>query len=254
MWPFDKKFKDQDSIGKHRRWLRRWLLVPRVYFYAAGAMALLVVIAWGAAFSGIKEDIAVPAFDNGAVSEVAVGYPEVNYPVVQQIFDTSDNYSDCGIAPRQSTSQNMQSKDAITEQLSGPIVSPDTVGDGSFSRPGSNSVVNDQGLAYSEKYNDYRYIGGSSLLAEASQLVRATAGGTITEISQGADGITVEIDHGSLWGTKFQGLTRAIVSKGQRVIRGETIGYCGAVTSQNVIYIQGVVGSDTLPAMQDIIK
>lgn len=26
MWPFEKRLKDQNTIEKYRRWLKRWLL------------------------------------------------------------------------------------------------------------------------------------------------------------------------------------------------------------------------------------
>lgn len=251
MWPFEKKFINQDPIGKYRRWLRRWLFGIKAYFLMAGVLTLLLVIAWVAVYSGINRDITIPAFDNGAVSEVTVNYPGANYQVVQQEMQIGGNGGDCGITQRQSTSQNRQRKEDLKADSIEKVMGPNPVSDMSFSKSESSPVVSQQGLVYSEKYNDYRFNGGLNILAESSQLVRAPAGGMVTEISQALDGITVEIDHGGGWSTKCQGLSNSIANKGQRVIRGETIGYCVAGAPYNVILIQSGIEPDAISLLQD---
>ncbi|HET9768716.1 MAG TPA: M23 family metallopeptidase, partial [Thermoanaerobaculia bacterium] len=69
---------------------------------------------------------------------------------------------------------------------------------------------------------------GLDMRAETGDPVRATANGTVTIAGwQGGYGKMVEIDHGNGLTTRYGHLSSTAVQAGQRVHRGDVLGYVG---------------------------
>ena len=70
---------------------------------------------------------------------------------------------------------------------------------------------------------------GLDISAESGQPVRATADGLVVAVRQGGTlGNLVVLDHGFAIGTRYGHLSRFAVAEGQRVSRGDVIGYVGS--------------------------
>jgi septal ring factor EnvC (AmiA/AmiB activator) len=78
-------------------------------------------------------------------------------------------------------------------------------------------------------YPDVEFHKGVDLGADYGMTVRASAAGTVVANSyDGAYGIKIDIDHGNGYHTWYAHLSRAGVSVGQHVYKGENIGEVGA--------------------------
>ncbi|MFZ7102096.1 MAG: M23 family metallopeptidase [Peptococcaceae bacterium] len=97
-----------------------------------------------------------------------------------------------------------------------------------FSRPVQGAVLNDYGLRYSEIYADYRLHPGIDIKTNPGDYVKAAAGGTVKLVENSEERkITIEIEHGNGWLTRYAHLAQALVQEGQRVKAGEEIGQAG---------------------------
>jgi len=84
------------------------------------------------------------------------------------------------------------------------------------------------GLRIHPIYRTKRFHEGMDFTAPIGTPVRATGDGIVTETqSAGAQGVKVVVDHGYGLKTVYAFLDKLIVKKGQKVIRGETIGNVG---------------------------
>ena len=74
-----------------------------------------------------------------------------------------------------------------------------------------------------------RYHYGVDLAAPTGTPIYASRSGTVTTASyNGSSGYYVQIDHGDGYRSIYMHMTHFVVSAGQRVSRGEVIGYCGS--------------------------
>ena len=92
---------------------------------------------------------------------------------------------------------------------------------------------------------------GLDIAADAGEPVRATADGVVTLAApQGNSGNLVVLDHGYGIGTRYGHLSRFAVAAGQRVRKGDTIGYVGSTgrsTSPHLHYELFLNGRPTNP-------
>lgn len=94
--------------------------------------------------------------------------------------------------------------------------------------PIKGELLNGYGLRYSEVYADYRLHPGIDIKAEEGAEIKAAAGGKVVLVEKSKEqNITIEIDHGNGWLTRYCHLGKALVKEGQAVKTGAEIGVIG---------------------------
>lgn len=108
-----------------------------------------------------------------------------------------------------------------TDQLPEPAFNPQT-----FSRPVIGEVV--KGFEWIFSDNAWRLHTGVDILVLPESNIMAAAGGMVTEVYELSDGSAgVTINHGNGWESVYTNLSRVLVHKGQKVIKGVVIGISG---------------------------
>ena len=89
-------------------------------------------------------------------------------------------------------------------------------------------------------FQDYRPHPGTDVVAPNGATIMATAAGTVVEVGNKVGyGLTVTIDHGNGYRTRYAHCSRLLVTAGARVVRGDKIaevGRSGLATNYHVHY------------------
>jgi murein DD-endopeptidase MepM/ murein hydrolase activator NlpD len=94
---------------------------------------------------------------------------------------------------------------------------------------GGHAVQQGFAFAYSEAYGDFRLHGGIDYQAAQGDIVKAAAAGTVTAIeNHPADGVTVMVDHGNGYATRYAGITNVRVPLNSKVRAGDPLAEVGA--------------------------
>ncbi len=101
-------------------------------------------------------------------------------------------------------------------------------------------------------FNRRRSHNGVDLAAPTGTPIRATADGTV-EMAQrnGGYGLYVQLDHGSKLETRYAHMSRMAVSAGERVVKGQIIGYVGSTgnsTGPHLHYEVRIAGAPVDPS------
>ncbi|MDK2822289.1 MAG: hypothetical protein PWP71_207 [Clostridia bacterium] len=95
--------------------------------------------------------------------------------------------------------------------------------------PVQGEIINGYGLRYSKTFADYRLHPGIDIKTKPGIDVKAALGGKVILVeSSKKQRITIEIDHGNGWLTRYAHLAQSVVKKGQTIKAGQKIGQAGA--------------------------
>ena len=111
-----------------------------------------------------------------------------------------------------------------------PAGGPTSVGEclAALTSPASGKVLRGFGFYYSAVFQDYRYHPGLDIGLAAGDTVRAALGGLVTGVETSPSlGLRVVLSHGSGVTTVYGHLGLVLVSVGQEVATGQTVGRAG---------------------------
>ncbi|KJS20249.1 MAG: hypothetical protein VR72_15550 [Clostridiaceae bacterium BRH_c20a] len=101
--------------------------------------------------------------------------------------------------------------------------------------PVKGDIINNFGISYSKKYDDYRLHPGLNIRTNPGVDINAAFEGKITMVENTeAEKFIIEIDHGKGWLSRYSQLAQAVVKEGQTVKAGEKIGQAGAPGTEGV--------------------
>lgn len=89
-----------------------------------------------------------------------------------------------------------------------------------FTAPASGIVVTDVAVAA----GGFATSKGISIQGSAGQTVKATAGGSVSGVSESGDGYIIELTHSGGFVSVYQGLSEVKVNQGEQVASGDPIG------------------------------
>ena len=232
MWPFNNKDLDAEGMHKHRKWLKRWLLGGWI-IYASIAVIMLAMVIVPAVRGQMVQWWIGDSLTTGVTSEV----------YQQQIpKDSSKEMKDKAVIAnghKENTQEKVQNKDKIVteeKQITKVVNAVDQhkeeeVTLTELARPVNGAVITGYGEGFSELYGDYRFHEGLDFAAKTGTDVKAAAKGKVTEVTEDPyRGVTIIIEQGVDWSTKYTGIGKAKVVKGQSVKSGDIIGTVGKNT------------------------
>ena len=230
MWPFNNKDLSSDRMHKYRRWLKRWFLGSWFIYASIGVIMLATVMV--PAVRGQMAHWLGNSLITGVTSEVYQQQmpEEISKEVKEKAAISTEN--------KEKTQDKVENKDVIVsgqKQVSKAISTTNLQNNEDVTltelvRPVSGAVITGYGEGFSELYGDYRFHDGLDFAAKPGTEVKAAAKGKVTEITEDPHGVTVSIEQGSVWSTKYSGIGKAKVFKGQLVKSGEVIGAIGRNT------------------------
>ena len=254
MWPFNKKKLSADGMNKYSKCLKRWLL-GGWFIYASIAVIMLAMVmvpavrgqmaVWlgNSLTTGVTSEVyqqkMTEEYSGMELKEKAV-IPTENKVIMQEKIQ-NENTVDVGSGEKQvakaTSTVNQQNKEQLSLN--------------ELSRPVNGAVITGFGEGFSELYGDYRFHDGVDFAAKPGTEVKAAAKGKVTEITEDPSGVTVLIEQDSAWATKYSGMSRAKVTKGQSVTSGEVIGIVGGntgdITEPHLHFALSIAGKSVNP-------
>ena len=230
MWPFKNKVLSTDGMHKYRKWLKRWFL-GGWFIYASIAVIMLATVM----VPVVRGQMAQWLGDSLATRVTSEVYQQ------QMPQDSGKEMKEKVVIPteyKEKTQADVQNKDKIVSGEKQVSKATSTVNQQNkeevtlteLVRPVNGAVITGYGEGFSELYGDYRFHDGLDFAAKPGTEVKAAAKGKVTEITEDPHGVTVSIEQGSAWSTKYSGIGKAKVIKGQLVKSGELIGAIGRNT------------------------
>ena len=229
MWLFNKKDLSADGMNKYCKWLKRWLL-GFWFIYASIAVIILAMVMVPA----VRGQIAIWLGDSLTTSVTSEVY-------LQNISeDSGKEMNEKVILPteyKEKTQEKVQNKEKtgvekqvsqVTSAISSKAKEEVTLTE--LARPVNGAVITGYGEVYSDLYMDYRFHNGLDFAAKPGTEVKAAAKGKVTDIIEYPNGLTVTIEQSAAYSTKYSGIDRVKLIKGQSVKSGEIIGIVGRNT------------------------
>lgn len=247
MWPFDDNLRNQDGSNKYKEWLRRWLMGGWFRYVAAGTLVLVLVtsLVWAAVYTWgpmgvIRTMPELPAVEG--INNEPVAPAETILDRLHETLESPGN----GEQPPDSTA--VEAPVELPAPTPEPAGNPGTSGPadksvpepgpeqpsgttaggilkGSMEKPLTGQLVAGYGLAYSERFGDYRFNPGLELMAEAGTAVKAALDGHVKAvIHEPYGGYTVVLDHGAGWTSTYTSLETVKVGESQTVETGTLLG------------------------------
>jgi murein DD-endopeptidase MepM/ murein hydrolase activator NlpD len=233
LWPFNNNLKEMFLSG--------W------FIYAAISVILLAMVMIPA-ISGQISQWQINRLINVVVSEESNKQPLT--AVIED--DSKDRQENSAIQSsdkkatleraigeeKQTTAENSRNKENIDSKEKQPVAAAGTTNKinneqvilTNLARPVEGAVITGYGEGYSELYQDYRFHDGLDFAAKPGSQVKAAAKGTVAAITEDDFGVTIIIEQGTDYTTRYSCLSQAKVVKGQSVKPGDLIGTVGSGT------------------------